>query len=322
MATANDLMADVKRNCNVPTSQITFQNTDFYALADNSIRSKLVPLIIKTMEEFYVYPINYAIATGQIAYPIPPRAVNMMVRSVQIISSSDPDTRVNLERLNIEDLYAGISGNARFLVKKNGFYLEGNNVVLYPTPVQNLDILRLNYYIRPGQLVDISSCAQVQSINTSTNVVTCVSVPSTFTNATLYDLVKANPGYDYTAIDQPVTTVNGNLITFTNALPAGPLIGLHAETCLAGVGTAAVLEMGVIWPGVDHDHREQDRVLVRRVDGHMQEREGVARPPCHKRLVVEDANLKHDTDNHDEPARHEQAQALQVAEQIAHARGG
>ena len=225
MATANDLMADVKRNCNVPTSQITFQNTDFYALADNSIRSKLVPLIIKTMEEFYVYPINYAIATGQIAYPIPPRAINMMVRSVQIISSSDPDTRVNLERLNIEDLYAGISGNARFLVKKNGFYLEGNNVVLYPTPVQNLDILRLNYYIRPGQLVDISSCAQVQSINASTNVVTCVSVPSTFTNATLYDLVKANPGYDYTAIDQPVTTVNGNLITFTNALPAGLSVG-------------------------------------------------------------------------------------------------
>lgn len=239
--TANDLMAAVKRYSNVPTSQITFQNTDFYALADDSIRSKLVPLVLKHCEEFYVYPINYSVNSGQINYPIPTRAINMMLRSVQIVSSTDPDTRVNLERLNIEDLYAGISGNARFLVKKNGYYLEGNNVCLYPTPVQNLDILRLNYFIRPGQLVDVSTCAQVQSVDLNANTITCASVPSTYSNLNTLDIVKANPGFDYLAIDQAVTNINSGVITFTSALPKN--ISPGDWVCLAG--TSCVVQVPV-----------------------------------------------------------------------------
>lgn len=230
--TANDLMAAIKRYANVPTSQVTFANTDFYALADDSIRSKMIPLILKHCEEFYVYPYNYPVSSGQSAYAIPTRAINMMLRSVQIVSSSDPDTRINLDRLNIEDLYAGISGNARFLVKKNGFYIEGNNICLYPAPVQSLDILRLNIFIRPGQLVDISTCAQVQSINTGANTITCVSVPSNYSTLNTFDLIKANPGFDYTAIDQVVTNITGSVITFSSALPTNISVG--DWVCLAG----------------------------------------------------------------------------------------
>lgn len=225
MYLSSDLMADVKRTCNVPTSQITFQSADFYAFGDNSIRSKLVPLILKHCEEFYVYPQNYTVNANQNLYAIPYRAINMMLRSVQIVSSSDQDTRVNLDRLNIEDLYSSISGNPRFLVKKNGFYLQGNNVVLYPTPTQNLDILRLNYFIRPGMLVDPSVCAQVQSVNLTANTITCVSVPSTFATNQLFDIVKAQPGFDCSAIDQAVTTIVGAVITFTAALPTTISVG-------------------------------------------------------------------------------------------------
>lgn len=223
--TANDLMADVKRNCNVPTSQITFQNTDFYALADNSIRSKMIPLILKYCEEFYVYPMNYAITNGISSYAIPTRAINMILRSVQIVNSANPNSRANLDQLNIEDLYTGISGNPRFLVQKNGFYVEGNNVVLYPAPTQTLGTLRLNYFIRPGQLVDTSACAQVSSINVGANTLTCVSVPSTYSTLNTFDLVKANPGFDYTAIDQAVTNITSNVITFTSTLPTNISVG-------------------------------------------------------------------------------------------------
>lgn len=218
-------MAAVKRYSNVPTSQVTFQSADFYALADDSIRSKLVPLILKHCEEFYVYPINYPVVANQNTYAIPRRAINMALRSVQIVSSTDPDTRVNVERLNIEDLYAGISGNARFLIKKTGFYIEGNNVVLYPTPTQSLDTLRLNYFIRPNQLIDPTACAQATSINLTANAITFASAPSTYTTSMIYDLVKANPGFDCTAIDQAVTSIVGNVVTFASALPANVSVG-------------------------------------------------------------------------------------------------
>lgn len=224
--TANDLMAAVKRYANVPTSQVTFQNTDFYALMDDSIRLKLVPVILKQYEEFYVYPVNFSVTSGTSTYAIPSRAINMALRSVQIVSSSDPDTRVNLERLNIEDLYGGISGNSTFLVKKNGFYVEGNNIILYPAVTQSIpDTLRMNIFIRPGQIVDTSECGQIQSINTALNQITCTSVPSTFAASGVYDLVKANPGFDYTAIDQTLSGLSSNVLTFSSTLPTDISVG-------------------------------------------------------------------------------------------------
>ena len=229
---SSDLMAAVQRYSAVPASQVTFQTTDFYALADDSIRAKIIPLVLKHMAEFYVYPCNYTVQSNVSTYAIPPRAINSILRSVQIVSSTDPDTRVNLDQLSIEDLYAGISGNVRFLVKKNGFYIEGNNVVLYPTPTQNLDILRLNYFIRPNQLVDPSACGLITAINTGANTITVAGAPSAWTTSNTFDLVKGQPGFDCTAIDQSVTSILAGVITFTSTLPTNVAVGDYV--CLAG----------------------------------------------------------------------------------------
>ena len=238
MYTSDDLIAAVKRYSNVPTSQTTFLPTDFLALADDSIKAKLIPLIIKHCEEFYVRPQDYSILNGVSIYAIPTRAVNMMLRSVQMVDLTNSNVRINLTRLNIEDLYTGMSGN-RMLSQKNGFYLEGNNVVLYPPPVQVGGTLRLNYFIRPNQLVPLASCAQILSINTATNTITCVALPSAWSNANTFDIVKANPGFECTAIDQAATTVTGATITFTTTLPinisVGDYICLATQSCVVQV---------------------------------------------------------------------------------------
>lgn len=230
---SSDLVASVKRYSAIPTSQVTFQTADFLALADDSIRAKIIPLVLKHMAEFYVYPYNYSVLNNVSTYAIPPRAINSILRSVQIVSSTNPDQRANLEQLSIEDLYAGLPGNARFSVQKSGFYIEGNNVVLYPTPVLNQNILRLNYFIRPNQLVDPTACAQVTAINVGAKTLTCSGgVPSTWSNSNIVDLVKAQPGFDCTAIDQAITSIIAGVITFTAALPTNVSIGDYV--CLAG----------------------------------------------------------------------------------------
>lgn len=224
MYLANDLVTSVKRRSNVPTSQVTFQLADFLALADEEIRSKLLPLILKHMEEFYVYPVDQNVVINQAEYPIPSRATAMALRDVMIVSATDPDTRVGLERLNPEDLYAGISGNARFLVKKNGFYLQGNSVMLYPTPRQAIDILRLLIYIRPSQLVDVATCGLITAIDTVNKLVTVQALPSNITTLTPVDFVKAQPGFNCTAIDQTITNIASNVLTFSS-LPSTLAIG-------------------------------------------------------------------------------------------------
>lgn len=225
MYLSTDLITSVKRRCNVPTSQVTFTSTDFLALADEEVRCKLVPLVLKHMEEFYVTILDQSITANQSAYAIPTRAIGMALRDVQIVSSVDTDTRVPLERLSPEDLYAGITGNVRYLIKKNGFYLQGNSVVLYPTPsAATLDLLRMSYYMRPNQLVAVDTCGLIQSINTTLNTVTVVTLPSNITTNTLVDLVKAQPGFECTAIDQTITNIASTTLTFAS-LPSGLAVG-------------------------------------------------------------------------------------------------
>src|ERR1019366_1580977 len=226
-------MASVQRYTAVPSSQVTFLNTDFYALADDSIRGKIIPLVIKHMAEFYVFPYNYSININQASYAIPARAINMILRSVEIVSATNSDSKANLDQLNREDLYAATTGNIRIMVKKSGFYIEGNNVILFPTPAQiNTDILRMNIFLRPNQLVDPTACGIITAINSGAGTITCAATPAAWTTSNKFDLVKAQPGFDCTAIDQVVTNIAAGVITFSSVLPTNVAVGDYV--CLAG----------------------------------------------------------------------------------------
>jgi hypothetical protein len=108
------------------------------------------------------------------------------------------------------------------LIKKSGFYIKGNNVIMYPTPNYTQNIINLEYYIRPGTCVDPSVCAQVASINIPLNQVTVVTPPSNITLLTPVDMVNALSGFDYRAINQTITNIAGSVYSFS-ALPVDQL---------------------------------------------------------------------------------------------------
>lgn len=228
----SDLITAIKRRSAVPTSQVTFSSTDFAQLADEEIRSKLAPLVLKTMEELWVRFVDTPVIANQSNYLIPTRAIASALRNVQLVDQNNPQNRRELERLSPEDLTSTYTGDYRFVITKAGFYMEGNNVVLYPTPTSTQNLLRLSYYCRPNSLVDVSACAQVQSIDTSLNQITVTSLPTTFSTATPLDFVKANPGFECSAIDQTPTNIAGMVLTFGSTLPTDLSVGDYL--CLAG----------------------------------------------------------------------------------------
>lgn len=217
------LSTSIQRRAAVPIAQITFSTTDIYNLIDEEIESKLVPLVLKNMEEYYVadQPTNIVLGVNQ--YPIPYRAIAGKLRDVQVISSTDPESIIPLERLEITDLFSSTSTSFRVLIKKTGFYIKGNSVYMYPTPQYSQNILNLEYYMRPNSSVDPSVCAQITAINQSAQTVTIASggLPSNITSSTLVDLVKQNPGFECTAIDQTITVTGSGpyTLTFASALP-------------------------------------------------------------------------------------------------------
>lgn len=229
---STDLITSVKRRCAVPTSQVTFEETDFLAMADEEIRSKIVPLVLRTIEEYYTRTFDTLLVANQAFYPMPTRAIAGALRNVQLVDVNDDMNRRELERLSPEDLYSSYTGDYRFTIQKNGFYLQSNQIVIYPTPTQGVNLLRQTYSCRPNSLVDPSECAQVQSIDFTTNQITVVSLPTNFSTLTPLDFIQANPGFDWTAQDQTPTNVSGNVLTFGSALPSNLSVGDYI--CLSG----------------------------------------------------------------------------------------
>lgn len=233
-----DFAAAVQRRAAIPTSQSTFSAADLYALGDEETRSKLVPLVCKNIEEYYVQNLDYALTANQAAYQIPTRAIASALRDVEIVQSTDTESRTPLERLAREDLYSSVGGNYRFTIKKNGFYVQGNQVIIYPQPTITQNILRLSYYCRPNQLVDPTACGQILSIDPSTNtIVLSSSAPSTFSASTPMDLISARPSFDWWTQDVTpssitTTTAANDTLVFSAALPSNLAVGDYV--CLAG----------------------------------------------------------------------------------------
>lgn len=214
-----DLITSIQRRAAVPEAQSTFSQTDFFQMIDEETASKMIPLILEQMEEYYVADFPYNITMNQNAYPMPPRATASMLRDVQIISSTDPDSITPLERLQIESLYASTASNYRVLIKKSGFYIKSNTVYMYPTPNYTQNILNLEYYSRPNSAVDPATCGQITAIDQGAQQLTVSNLPSNITTSTLVDFVKSVSGFECTAIDQVITNISGNILTFSNPLP-------------------------------------------------------------------------------------------------------
>jgi hypothetical protein len=206
---------------------------------DEEIQSKLVPLVLKNMEEYYVTDFPYNITMGVNTYSIPTRAIAGKLRDVQIISSTDPESIVPLDRLDITNLFSSTSSSYRVQIKKLGFYIKGNNIIMYPGPTTTQNILNLEYYIRPNLCVDPSVCAQITGFSTGANTITVSGLPSNITTSTLVDTVKTISGFECTGIDQPISSIATNVLTMTNPIPTNLSIGDYVcqakQTCVVQV---------------------------------------------------------------------------------------
>lgn len=209
------LSASILRRGNISTG--AFSSADLYAFMDEEIESKLIPLILKNLEEYYVADLAYNVTAGQGSYGIPTRSIAGKLRDVQILSATDPSSIRPLPRLDVTSLSMGRYGN------KSGFYLKGNSVIVYPTPTSTQGILNLEYYMRPNSCVDPGTCAVITAIAGS--VVTVSSLPTNITTSTPVDFVKVKPGFECPAIDQTITIAAGNVLTMAVAPPSTLSVG-------------------------------------------------------------------------------------------------
>lgn len=222
--TSDELIEDVQGRAMLAASSKTLNTDDYLRFINDEIQSYLVPFIMSTREEFFVTSSDVSVTAATAAYPIPTRAIGSKLRNVLYLCGSD---YVALDRLEPERVFAGGQTTPS---QPEGYYIEGNSVVLYPTP-SGAGTLRLSYFARPNRVVSLAEVGTVTGMPSTT--VTINAAPSDFpTTSTPYDLVKGTPHFECRAIDKSATRSSTTLTfsTATSGLTAGDYVCLAGES--------------------------------------------------------------------------------------------
>lgn len=197
------LILTIKRACSVPTSQLTYTDTDWAALSNDCLQTEVVPLIMSAREEYFVeYVDALAPADGMIMFP--ENAVGGKVRTVAYKQQDNPLILNNLPRLDL-DAVAGV-GFFNYNTFA-GFYIQGNYIALYPnTSVPTNTNIRIYYYRRTLTLAPPEEYGRVLSVDENTNTVVLDYVPPDWAVDDELNSVESTPPFRTT---NPTLTITG-----------------------------------------------------------------------------------------------------------------
>jgi len=238
--TTDDLLNKIKRRAFIPTAQSTFTDEELLSIATEELHSVVVPSIIKTREDYFVYKDSSSTLTGTSnpSFNIPHRAVGLQLREVSITSGG---TERNIPRLDIEDRVLQNGGGSVY-----GFDITGNQINLWGG---NTGSLNLYYYLRPGELVKSSQARAITAVDTDTNTVTCSTLLSTWTTSTTFDIVQCLPGHDYKIINLTVSSIDtgAGTVTFNETLPSSGWNAIAASDWLIQSEYSPVPQIPMEW---------------------------------------------------------------------------
>jgi hypothetical protein len=199
-----NLIANIKRRCAVPTSQLTYTNEDFTDLANDNLQGRVVPLLMSTREEYFVDFVDIAVSGSEIDIPVD--AVGEKLRTVAIKNPGSPLSLINLPRLDL-DVVAGV-GFANY-ASLAGFFIQNNKLILFPSnSVPQNTTIRLYYYKRTLALAAPSTYGAIQSIDTGTNTVVLDFVPYDWEVGTVLNAVSFESPFGVTNSEMTITALS------------------------------------------------------------------------------------------------------------------
>lgn len=217
--TSTALIKTIKDDALLPNSQITYSDQDLADILSRELLSDIVPMIMSVREEYMVFPVDQAIDVTVNKYMIPTRAIGEKLRDVVLVDANGFEIKIpRLEPEYVKGLFVPFT-------IFTGFFFQNDQIVFYPnTSVLGAYTLRMKIFRRPNNIILTSNAGQVTAINTATNKITLSNVPSTWTIATLFDVVQGIPPFRAWGEDQTITAIDGTSITLTS-IPAGMAVG-------------------------------------------------------------------------------------------------
>lgn len=225
------LINQINLKGSIPQGRFTDQ--EILDVAYDVLISSIAPFVISNREDYYVMSTTSAITASQSSYPLPSRALGQSLREVKVVRGNQI---IDIERIDLEEVTSSLEG------QPNQFYIENNELILYPTPSVTADTLKVYYFIRPSKLVPTTESAIITAIDTGTNTITVTDAPSSWTTASTFDLIQGRSGFKTISQDLTASAVSTSSITLSSlpsTLAVGDYINLAEETCFPFIPTEA-----------------------------------------------------------------------------------
>lgn len=206
------LILSIQRRCTVPTSQLTYTETDWAAMATEEMFDILVPMIMSTREEYFVGYVDVPLVEGVIE--MPGYTIGEKLRSICYVQGGSPVTLINLPRIDL-DIVAGLNQLSFSTIA--GFYITGNTLNIYPqNALPQNSTIRLYFYKRRLNLAEPENYGQVVSVDELTGTVQLSNVPTSWEVGTELNSVSGTPNFQITNPLMTVTAVSSPTIILDN----------------------------------------------------------------------------------------------------------
>lgn len=236
--TTTALIANIKRRISTPSTQSLFRPDDICAMATDELQDTIYPLIMSARSEYFVKSLILPVQNNDPRYAIPGVGAGMKLREVDLSSTYGNDQRsnwVNIQQINREDANSAVWTNT-VSGWPSGFYIENNDVVLFPNP-QAIGYIRMTFYKRSPSLVTTSKAGMVSNIDTNSLEVSVSIVPSTWAVGDIVNAESPNSPFNTNAEGLEITAINGNVLTLdsVDGIEVGDWMCLDGETVIPPV---------------------------------------------------------------------------------------
>lgn len=249
--TTSRMLKSVKTRAAVPSNQNTFTDQDLIDLMNEEMMIGIVPSVLMTKEEYFIYKQVTPVIADKSNYPIPERALANKLREISFIDNlnSSSTNEYELTQIAIDDRYTSLSGaSTSDFSGFRKFYVMGSDIILHP-PVGSVAYggLAFYYYMRPNSLVKDSEVGIVSGVNRQTGVITFKELPCEFTKyvkgsnneLVRYDFIKAKSPHNILKIDLTIESINATAKTVT-MLPADIPLDLESGDFFAFAGQSCI----------------------------------------------------------------------------------
>lgn len=222
--TTTALLSNIKRKLQIPTGDTKLSDTELIAIADDEMRSYVIPKLLRTHEDYFVEQGTVAIVANQQAYVLPAPVNAATINSVSLIRANG--TAQDLFRLTVKDVDRYNGQTAQY---PTHYVLQGEKIVLLPTPTDATNTLRIRFERMPGRLVAVSSTVTPTIASVSGATYTMSAAPGWTQGVTYVTAYRSGPPFNCAFGYALVATVASTAVTFGT-----PLWGATTDAYVSG----------------------------------------------------------------------------------------